>query len=119
MSLVNENGGVPAVMNVTPTGTANGGNCGGWGGDWDTGGYGVHGSGCICPHAAGRDKQFRIGEYTWKCSLSGWNGNPVILWVRLAVIRQDQKGGHERADGGIIKHMERRMEKTGNNKKTP
>ena len=34
MSLVNENGGVPAVMNVTPTGTANGGNCGGWGGDW-------------------------------------------------------------------------------------
>lgn len=34
MSLVNEGGGVPAVMNVTPTGTANGGNCGGWGGDW-------------------------------------------------------------------------------------
>ena len=34
MSLVNENGGVPAVMNVTPTGAANGGNCGGWGGDW-------------------------------------------------------------------------------------
>ena len=89
----------------------------GWGGDWDTGGHGVHGSGCICPHAAGRDKQFRIGEYTWKCSPSGRNGNPVILRVRLAVIRQDQKGGHERADGGIIKHMERRMGKTGNNKK--
>lgn len=35
MSLGSENGGVPAVMNVTPTGTAyNGGNCGGWGGDW-------------------------------------------------------------------------------------
>lgn len=34
MSLGSE-GGVPAVMNVTPTGTANnGGNCGGWGGDW-------------------------------------------------------------------------------------
>lgn len=33
MSLVNESGGVPAVMNVTPTGAANG-NCGGWGGDW-------------------------------------------------------------------------------------
>ncbi len=35
MSLGSESGGVPAVMNVTPTGTAyNGGNCGGWGGDW-------------------------------------------------------------------------------------
>ena len=35
MSLGSENGGVPAVMNVTPTGSAyNGGNCGGWGGDW-------------------------------------------------------------------------------------
>lgn len=34
MSLGNE-GGVPAVMNVTPTGTAySNGNCGGWGGDW-------------------------------------------------------------------------------------
>ena len=33
MSLGSESGGVPAVMNVTPTGTAyNGGNCGGWGG---------------------------------------------------------------------------------------
>lgn len=35
MSLGSENGGIPAVMNVTPTGTAyNSGNCGGWGGDW-------------------------------------------------------------------------------------
>lgn len=35
MSLGSESGGVPAVMNVTPTGAAyNGGNCGGWGGDW-------------------------------------------------------------------------------------
>ena len=36
MSLVNEGGGVPAVMNVTPTGSSAGsnGNCGGWGGDW-------------------------------------------------------------------------------------
>lgn len=35
MSLGSESGGVPAVMNVTPTGTAyNGGNCGGCGGDW-------------------------------------------------------------------------------------
>ncbi len=34
MSLGSESGGVPAVMNVTPTGTAyNGGNCGGWGGN--------------------------------------------------------------------------------------
>lgn len=33
MSLGTENGGVPAVMNVTPTGAANG-NGGGWGGDW-------------------------------------------------------------------------------------
>lgn len=35
MSLGSENGGVPAVMNVTPTGSAyNNGGCGGWGGDW-------------------------------------------------------------------------------------
>ena len=39
MSLGSENGGVPAVMNVTPTGTAGNGNCGngwggGFGGDW-------------------------------------------------------------------------------------
>lgn len=35
MSLGSENGGVPAVMNVTPTGTAYNGSCGGgWGGDW-------------------------------------------------------------------------------------
>lgn len=34
MSLGMDGGGVPAVMNVTPTGTANGGNGGGWGGDW-------------------------------------------------------------------------------------
>lgn len=33
MSLGSE-GGVPAVMNVTPTGTSNGNNGGGWGGDW-------------------------------------------------------------------------------------
>lgn len=33
MSLGSE-GGVPAVMNVTPTGTANGNCGGGWGGDW-------------------------------------------------------------------------------------
>ena len=34
MSLGSE-GGVPAVMNVTPTGTGyNNGSCGGWGGDW-------------------------------------------------------------------------------------
>ena len=33
MSLGSENGGVPAVMNVTPTGSA-GYNNGGWGGDW-------------------------------------------------------------------------------------
>ena len=63
MSLGSESG-VPAVMNVAPTGSGYNGNGGGWGGDWDTGGHGVHGSGCICPHAAGRDKQFRIGEYT-------------------------------------------------------
>ncbi len=39
MSLGSENGGVPAVMNVTPTGTAGNSNCGngwggGFGGDW-------------------------------------------------------------------------------------
>lgn len=33
MSLMNDGGGVPVVMNVTPTG-ANCGNGGGWGGDW-------------------------------------------------------------------------------------
>ena len=33
MSLGSENGGVPAVMNVTPTGTGYN-NGGGWGGDW-------------------------------------------------------------------------------------
>lgn len=32
MSLGSENGGVPAVMNVTPTGATGNGNCGGWGG---------------------------------------------------------------------------------------
>ena len=34
MSLGTESGGIPAVMNVTPTGTANGNCGGGWGGDW-------------------------------------------------------------------------------------
>lgn len=34
MSLVNEGGGVPAVMNVTPTGGTGYNNGGGWGGDW-------------------------------------------------------------------------------------
>ena len=34
MSLGSENGGVPAVMNVTPTGSAGYNNGGGWGGDW-------------------------------------------------------------------------------------
>ena len=33
MSLMNDGGGVPVVMNVTPTGT-NSGSGGGWGGDW-------------------------------------------------------------------------------------
>jgi len=34
MALGTDSGGVPAVMNVTPTGGYNNGNCGGWGGDW-------------------------------------------------------------------------------------
>ena len=34
MSLMNEGGGIPAVMNVTPTGAANSNCGGGWGGDW-------------------------------------------------------------------------------------
>ena len=34
MSLGTESSGIPAVMNVTPTGTANGNCGGGWGGDW-------------------------------------------------------------------------------------
>lgn len=34
MSLGSESGGVPAVMNVTPTGSAGYNNGGGWGGDW-------------------------------------------------------------------------------------
>ena len=31
MALGTDSGGVPAVMNVTPTGGYNNGNCGGWG----------------------------------------------------------------------------------------
>lgn len=34
MALGTDSGGIPAVMNVTPTGGYNNGNCGGWGGDW-------------------------------------------------------------------------------------
>ena len=34
MALGTDSGGVPAVMNVTPTGGYNNGTCGGWGGDW-------------------------------------------------------------------------------------
>lgn len=74
----------------------------GRGSHWDTGGYGVHGSGCVRCHAAGRNQQFRIGEYARKRSPSGEYGNTFILWIRLALIRQDRKGGHECVDGGIL-----------------